>query len=188
MMVESRENVYVCHLCMCKCLRGCPWVCVCVCVCVYVQACVCECVHQLHDWGVVCGRATAGESLSLGCLECMEATVTVTMPNTDSLLTNHLRSELHTSKAHKDPHHTHTHPLTLYCFLPDMTFTHEGNKTFIDNMVNFEKMVSDLIFSKKGMKYRIKCNIMLCLSVYISVCISMCISVCVCVHGMLTLQ
>lgn len=23
-----------------------------------------------------------------------------------------------------------------------MTFTHEGNKTFIDNMVNFEKMVS----------------------------------------------
>lgn len=26
-------------------------------------------------------------------------------------------------------------------FLPDMTFTHEGNKTFIDNLVNFEKMV-----------------------------------------------
>uniref|UniRef100_A0A8P4K134 Rap guanine nucleotide exchange factor 4 n=1 Tax=Dicentrarchus labrax TaxID=13489 RepID=A0A8P4K134_DICLA len=26
--------------------------------------------------------------------------------------------------------------------LKDMTFTHEGNKTFIDNMVNFEKMVS----------------------------------------------
>lgn len=25
--------------------------------------------------------------------------------------------------------------------LPDMTFTHEGNKTFIDNLVNFEKMV-----------------------------------------------
>lgn len=23
----------------------------------------------------------------------------------------------------------------------DMTFTHEGNKTFVDNMVNFEKMV-----------------------------------------------
>lgn len=23
-----------------------------------------------------------------------------------------------------------------------MTFTHEGNKTFIDNMVNFEKVVS----------------------------------------------
>uniref|UniRef100_A0A8C5GHG8 Rap guanine nucleotide exchange factor 4-like n=1 Tax=Gouania willdenowi TaxID=441366 RepID=A0A8C5GHG8_GOUWI len=26
--------------------------------------------------------------------------------------------------------------------LKDMTFTHEGNKTYIDNMVNFEKMVS----------------------------------------------
>uniref|UniRef100_A0A8C9WPP6 Rap guanine nucleotide exchange factor 4 n=1 Tax=Scleropages formosus TaxID=113540 RepID=A0A8C9WPP6_SCLFO len=26
--------------------------------------------------------------------------------------------------------------------IKDMTFTHEGNKTFIDNMVNFEKMVS----------------------------------------------
>lgn len=32
--------------------------------------------------------------------------------------------------------------LTLLLFvLPDMTFTHEGNKTFIDNLVNFEKMV-----------------------------------------------
>lgn len=27
-------------------------------------------------------------------------------------------------------------------FFTDMTFTHEGNKTFIDSMVNFEKMVS----------------------------------------------
>lgn len=27
-------------------------------------------------------------------------------------------------------------------FLSDMTFTHEGNKTFIDSLVNFEKMVS----------------------------------------------
>lgn len=26
-------------------------------------------------------------------------------------------------------------------FCLDMTFTHEGNKTFVDNMVNFEKMV-----------------------------------------------
>lgn len=24
---------------------------------------------------------------------------------------------------------------------PDMTFTHDGNKTFIDSLVNFEKMV-----------------------------------------------
>lgn len=32
--------------------------------------------------------------------------------------------------------------MTLLLFvLPDITFTHEGNKTFIDNLVNFEKMV-----------------------------------------------
>lgn len=31
--------------------------------------------------------------------------------------------------------------ITCYTVLPDMTFTHEGNKTFIDNLVNFEKMV-----------------------------------------------
>lgn len=28
-----------------------------------------------------------------------------------------------------------------FYFYPDMTFTHEGNKTFTDNLVNFEKMV-----------------------------------------------
>lgn len=29
-----------------------------------------------------------------------------------------------------------------FIFLSDMTFTHEGNKTFVDSLVNFEKMVS----------------------------------------------
>lgn len=34
-------------------------------------------------------------------------------------------------------------PCCMNCFnfLPDMTFTQEGNKTFVDNLVNFEKMV-----------------------------------------------
>lgn len=32
--------------------------------------------------------------------------------------------------------------LTRLTVLPDMTFAHEGNKTFVDNLVNFEKMVS----------------------------------------------
>lgn len=32
--------------------------------------------------------------------------------------------------------------LLIVFLFSDMTFTHEGNKTFIDNMVNFEKMVS----------------------------------------------
>lgn len=32
-----------------------------------------------------------------------------------------------------------------------MTFTHEGNKTFIDTMVNFEKMVSS--FTPEGASY-----------------------------------
>lgn len=27
-------------------------------------------------------------------------------------------------------------------FLADMTFTNEGNKTYLDDLVNFEKMVS----------------------------------------------
>lgn len=31
--------------------------------------------------------------------------------------------------------------LSYLVFLPDMTFTHEGNKTCVDNLVNFEKMV-----------------------------------------------
>uniref|UniRef100_A0A665WX33 Rap guanine nucleotide exchange factor (GEF) 4 n=1 Tax=Echeneis naucrates TaxID=173247 RepID=A0A665WX33_ECHNA len=31
--------------------------------------------------------------------------------------------------------------------IKDMTFTHEGNKTFIDNLVNFEKMVCRLLFT-----------------------------------------
>lgn len=31
--------------------------------------------------------------------------------------------------------------LNLLC--PDITFIHEGNKTFHDNLVNFEKLVSD---------------------------------------------
>lgn len=34
-----------------------------------------------------------------------------------------------------------------------MTFTHEGNKTFIDNMVNFEKMVSLCARFKGQMTY-----------------------------------
>lgn len=29
----------------------------------------------------------------------------------------------------------------VFYFYTDMTFTHEGNKTFTDNLVNFEKMV-----------------------------------------------
>lgn len=33
-------------------------------------------------------------------------------------------------------------PINYTYVFTDMTFTHEGNKTFIDNMVNFEKMVS----------------------------------------------
>jgi len=28
------------------------------------------------------------------------------------------------------------------CVAADMTFTHEGNKTYFDGLVNFEKMVS----------------------------------------------
>lgn len=28
-----------------------------------------------------------------------------------------------------------------FLFLPDITFIHEGNKTFLDNLVNFEKLV-----------------------------------------------
>lgn len=32
--------------------------------------------------------------------------------------------------------------LTSISALSDMTFSHEGNKTFIDRLVNFEKMVS----------------------------------------------
>lgn len=31
--------------------------------------------------------------------------------------------------------------MNCFTFLPDMTFTQEGNKTFVDNLVNFEKMV-----------------------------------------------
>lgn len=31
--------------------------------------------------------------------------------------------------------------LCVFYFYTDMTFTHEGNKTFTDNLVNFEKMV-----------------------------------------------
>lgn len=34
-----------------------------------------------------------------------------------------------------------------FLYIADMTFTHEGNKTFIDNLVNFEKMVRS-IYSK----------------------------------------
>lgn len=52
--------------------------------------------------------------------------------------------------------HTHVHTLGLFnlqnlylaCVFPfflDITFIHEGNKTFHDNLVNFEKLVS-LIF------------------------------------------
>lgn len=41
-------------------------------------------------------------------------------------------------------------------FFTDMTFTHEGNKTFIDNMVNFEKMVSSFDI-KKSDKYFSDC-------------------------------
>lgn len=37
--------------------------------------------------------------------------------------------------------HVCTQTLLPLSFLPDMTFTHEGNKTFIENLVNFEKMV-----------------------------------------------
>lgn len=33
----------------------------------------------------------------------------------------------------------------MFFLLSDMTFTHEGNKTFIDGLVNFEKMVSLLL-------------------------------------------
>jgi len=33
----------------------------------------------------------------------------------------------------------------FFFLLSDMTFTHEGNKTFIDGLVNFEKMVSMLL-------------------------------------------
>lgn len=33
----------------------------------------------------------------------------------------------------------------FFSLLSDMTFTHEGNKTFIDGLVNFEKMVSRLL-------------------------------------------
>lgn len=34
-----------------------------------------------------------------------------------------------------------------------MTFTHEGNKTFIDTMVNFEKMVSSFTPPPQGASY-----------------------------------
>jgi hypothetical protein len=33
-------------------------------------------------------------------------------------------------------------------FLSDLTFTHEGNKTYFDGLVNFEKMVCTYIFIK----------------------------------------
>jgi len=33
-------------------------------------------------------------------------------------------------------------------FFIDMTFTDVGNKTQFDNLVNFEKMVSHLVFNK----------------------------------------
>lgn len=36
--------------------------------------------------------------------------------------------------------------INCFTFLPDMTFTQEGNKTFIDTLVNFEKMVRFRIY------------------------------------------
>lgn len=33
-------------------------------------------------------------------------------------------------------------------FLSDLTFTHEGNKTYFDGLVNFEKMVCTYVFIK----------------------------------------
>lgn len=33
-------------------------------------------------------------------------------------------------------------PLSKICFFADMTFIHEGNHTLVENLINFEKMVS----------------------------------------------
>lgn len=51
--------------------------------------------------------------------------------------------------------------ITCFTFLPDMTFTHEGNKTFVDNLVNFEKMVG----------FR-KCKLVCFLSLLMQMCVA----------------
>uniref|UniRef100_A0A8C7NW71 Rap guanine nucleotide exchange factor 4 n=1 Tax=Oncorhynchus mykiss TaxID=8022 RepID=A0A8C7NW71_ONCMY len=47
--------------------------------------------------------------------------------------------------------------------LKDMTFSHEGNKTFIDNMVNFEKMVS---IHRCKMLINCSCHLYVCCSIH----------------------
>jgi len=44
---------------------------------------------------------------------------------------------------------------TLRCvFDTDMTFTHEGNKTYFDGLVNFEKMVSVIVTVARAHSHR----------------------------------
>ena len=59
------------------------------------------------------------------------------------LLSCHLVSELHglsTKRSGSSP--VISLHLRLVFYAADMTFTHEGNKTYFDGLVNFEKMVS----------------------------------------------